>query len=113
MRQVDFCEIKVGDLLAPDPDCFMLGDRWIVESVDDTDVEIQIYHCGVCLPRNNWYHSKISKDNRAGFRFWTREETLESWISYYTSDEKRITFYNGALAQLKEMGYDNGYSIGL
>ena len=53
MRKVNWDEIKVGDLLAPDPDVFMMGDRWIVEKIDDEFAEMQIYHCGVRLPKNN------------------------------------------------------------
>ena len=102
MMKVNWDEIKVGDLLAPDPDVFMMGDRWIVEKIDDEFAEMQIYHCGVRLPKNNWYSCKISR-KESGFNFWTREETLESWINYYTSDEKRREYYEASLKQVQDM----------
>jgi hypothetical protein len=102
MRNVSLDEIKVGDLLVPNADVFMLGDRWVVEAVTDTHIEIQIYHCGVSLFRDNgWYHMKISKDNKE-WEFLTRDETLEGWINYYTSDEKRNTYYEATLKYMTE-----------
>lgn len=103
MRQIELTDVKVGDLLVPDPDVFMLGDRWVVEAVTDTYIEFQIYHCGVSLLRNNgWYHGKVSKQS-PDVKLWTRDETLEQWINYYTSDEKRRLHYEATLKQVQSM----------
>jgi len=81
MNTKTFEEVCIGDLLAPDPDVFLLGDRWIVKEKTSDYILIHIYHCGIELPKNNWYQFKILKNNF--IELWCRGETLDDWLKKF------------------------------
>ena len=104
MREIYCNDLKVGMLVVPDSDVFMLGDRWVVENIDGNHITLQIYHCGVCLFKNSgWHHFKIDKTDWKNV-FWTKDETMDSWIYYHTSDEKRRLNRDAVIKQME--GYN-------
>lgn len=75
---IKYKDIKVGMLLVPDLDGFLLGNRWLVkEQREDGSFYCEHYHCGIRdpYPQNDWL---IKPDY--GYEYWYKVgETLEEW----------------------------------
>ena len=73
---VSFETLKVGDLIAVDMDCFIMGDAQCVVSITETEILCELYHMGERFPYSN-YDARIKREDIGWY--WTRGETLESW----------------------------------
>lgn len=86
---VVFSQLKVDDMLVPDWDCFMLGDRWVVETINEKEAFCRHWICGI---RDKWEcNCRIVKPND---KYWKRDgETLEEWKNpknFFDGDLEKI-----------------------
>lgn len=73
---VKFNELKVGDLLARNLDSFMLGNRWVVESINSQGALCSHWWCGMKDKwKSNWWLITEMENE-----IWTdTDETLDTW----------------------------------
>jgi hypothetical protein len=72
---IDLNELKIGRMIVQDPDQWMLGDRWVIEDMDENSITCQLYCCGHKYP---WSPVKILKSDL--WHYWMRpSETFEEW----------------------------------
>jgi hypothetical protein len=71
---IDISELEVGRMIVPDPDCWMLGSRWVIENVDDDSITVQSYQCGKKYP---WNPVKMLKSTL--LKWWMRDEWFDEW----------------------------------
>lgn len=88
---VKYKDIKVGMLLVPDLDGFMLGNRWLVtEKREDGSFYAQHHSCGVRNPYvcSDWI---IKSDDDCKEGFWYQAgETLEYWQKKFNKVDGKI-----------------------
>jgi hypothetical protein len=93
MREVAYKDLEIGMLIVPDPDCFMLGCRWIVEEKQESgSFYCKAYSCGM---RSEWNCSDmIITEKSTGLyerpdgMYWIKDgETLESWRKKFEKKE--------------------------
>jgi hypothetical protein len=84
---VFFKDIKIGMMLVPDLDGFMLGNRWLVTGERDGGFYAEHFSCG---KRNPYVSSDwIIKDDPRGY--WTKVgETLSNWICQHNKIGDKI-----------------------
>lgn len=82
--------IKIGMLLVPDLDGFMLGNRWLVtEKREDGSFYAQHHSCGVRNPYvcSDWIIDNKNPDNEYWFQ---AGETLEDWRKKFNKVDGKI-----------------------
>jgi hypothetical protein len=90
MREITYDNLKIGMLIVPNADCFMLGVRWLVEEKQvDGSFYCKAHSMGV---RSEWNCSDmILTENHSGIyerddgKYLVRDgENLESWSKKFT-----------------------------
>jgi hypothetical protein len=71
---IDISELEVGRMIVPDPDLWMLGDRWVIEDMNDDFIIVQLYCCGKKHP---WKPCKMEKSSL--LKWWMKDEWFENW----------------------------------
>lgn len=73
---IELKTLMIGDLIAPDMDCFIMGDAQCVIKIDHEKVWCERYHMAERFPFPSWDAIIDLKDI---CNWWTRHETLTSW----------------------------------
>jgi hypothetical protein len=73
-------EVKEGDLIVPDIDLFMLGGRYLITKITNSEIITERWDCG----KKGLYHENdwiIDKKTYKGPLYLKGNETLSSWKS--------------------------------
>ena len=71
---IDVTELEVGRMIVMDPDQWMLGDRWVIEFMDDDSITCQLYCCG------RKYHGNPVKMKKSNLlKWWMQDEWFDDW----------------------------------
>jgi len=71
---IDISELEVGRMIVPDPDCWMLGSRWVIETLDCDTITVQPYWCG---KKSQCNPTKMLKSTL--LKWWMKDEWFSDW----------------------------------